>query len=261
MFNLLLAGPFFYDPHMRKRHLDILSPSTWQFRFRTTDWSKERGESQRVLDELLQAPKYEEVYYTFTTCNNRALNTPVCFCSVSQQGSLWQHCRNKQYPVFGRGCLWQAPVWQQCQVGWRSHPFNQENKGAGVGPGNNTGSFWRPDDSLELKQLCSLLLVRAVSKKHRTMDGSLGGISQLLPPTGPRQLYRNVMVRNRSTLPNTGPGDCRTCNSASWAALHRNVLTAGICLVGGSARKEQGAHSGAVAVLTPLRCPVCAHEL
>lgn len=24
MFTLLLAGPFFYDPHMRKRHLDIL---------------------------------------------------------------------------------------------------------------------------------------------------------------------------------------------------------------------------------------------
>lgn len=28
MFTLLLAGPFFYDPHRRKVHLDILSPST-----------------------------------------------------------------------------------------------------------------------------------------------------------------------------------------------------------------------------------------
>lgn len=69
------------------------------------------------------------------------------------------------------------------------------------------------------------------------------------------------MVRNRSTLPNTGPGDSRTCNSGCRAALHPNVLTGEICLVGGSARKEQGAHSGALAVLTPLRCPVCADEL
>lgn len=102
-------------------------PKHLQFRFRTTNWSKERGESQRVSDEPLQAPKYEEVYYTFTTCNNIELWTPQCVSAVLARRVPYDSTAEVKYSVFGRGCLWQTLVWQQCQVGWRSH---QGKKGA-----------------------------------------------------------------------------------------------------------------------------------
>lgn len=54
---------------------------------------------------------------------------PACFCSIGQQGFLCQGCQSKQYPLFGRGGLWQTPVWQQCQLGWRRRHLNQGNKG------------------------------------------------------------------------------------------------------------------------------------
>lgn len=108
------------------------SPQQLQFRFKTTNWWKERG----VLDEPLQVPKYEEVSYTFTFCNNIELWTPQCVSAVllslvsCTSAAEINKCENTWF--------WGGEAWdkhpfcgkQQCQVGWSTHCLHKRKKGA-----------------------------------------------------------------------------------------------------------------------------------
>lgn len=193
---------FLLWPTHEKEAFGYPFPKHLQFRFRTTNWSKVRGESQRVSDEPLQAPKYEEVYYTFTTCNNTELWTPqgvsavlasrVPYDSTAEVNNtqfLGDNARDK--PQFGSSARWAE--WVTSLTRGRKEP----------GPGNNISSYWRPDET-EAKAIVSPAPCQCCLKNTKpSVAHSVGSPSPFSHWSC--ELYRNFMVRNHSTLLNTGP--------------------------------------------------------
>lgn len=145
MFTLLLARPFFYDPHIRKRHLDILSPGTCNLDL-GQPIDQRKGENLRGLQMnpykplnmrkcTIHSPPVITQFWT-PHCVWAVLASRVPYDSTAEVNNtqfLGEDAHDK--PQFGSSARWAEGI----------TGLTRERKEPG--PRNNISSYWRPDEA------------------------------------------------------------------------------------------------------------------